>query len=145
MKPIIAACLLALASLVAVPVASADIGSIKTLKGTVHVLRGAERLPARLGLPLYAEDVIETGDDGSVGITFVDNSRMSAGPDSRIELSRFRFDPVTHEGEFVTSVKRGTLTVTSGQMAKESPEAMRVHTPTSVLAVRGTRFLVAVE
>lgn len=145
MKPILAACVIALATLATAPLASADIGQIKTLTGAVHVLRGGERLPARLGLPLLAEDVVQTGGDGSVGITFVDNSRMAAGPDSRIELSRFRFDPVTHEGEFVTSVARGTLTVSSGQMARHSPEAMRVHTPTSVLAVRGTRFLVAVE
>ncbi|MCP5151870.1 MAG: FecR domain-containing protein [Ectothiorhodospiraceae bacterium] len=125
--------------------AAADIGQIKTLAGGVTVLRGGASIPATLGLRLEAADVVETASDGEVGITFVDNTRMSAGPGSRIELARFRFDATTHDGEFVTRVRRGTLSVISGQMAKRSPDAMKVETPTSVLAVRGTRFLVKVD
>jgi len=40
---------------------------------------------------------------------------------------------------------RGTAVVVSGQIAKRSPEAMKVKTPTSILGVRGTTFAVKVE
>jgi hypothetical protein len=40
---------------------------------------------------------------------------------------------------------RGTLSIISGQIAKGHPDAMKVKTPTSVLSVRGTRFLVKVD
>ena len=86
-----------------------------------------------------------TGADGKVGMTFIDNARLSAGPSSRIELSRFKFDATTHTGEFTADVKKGTLAIISGQIAKSHPDAMTVKTPTSVLAVRGTRFLVKVD
>ena len=86
-----------------------------------------------------------TGADGSVGITLIDNSRLSAGPNSRIELKQFRFNPTTQEGESVTEMHRGTLAIVSGQIAKRSPDAMKVHTPTTILGVRGTTFAVKVE
>ena len=86
-----------------------------------------------------------TGADGQVGITFIDNTRFSAGPNTRLSLSRFRFDTTTHEGEFVTDLEQGTLSVISGQIAKHSPDQMKVKTPSSLLAVRGTNFLIKVD
>ena len=124
--------------------AGADIGQVKKLSGDVHVVRGGEQLTLATGDVVHKHDTIVTGADGTVGITFVDNSRLSLGPGSVLELSRFRFDPTTHEGEFTTSLSRGTLSVVSGQLAKQSPEQMKVRTPSSLLAVRGTSFLVKV-
>jgi hypothetical protein len=121
-----------------------EIGQIKTLKGDVVVLRGGERLSASAGDLLHQADVVETGANGSVGITFIDNSRFSAGPETRIELSQFRFNPTTHDGNFTTDMKRGTLTVVSGQIAKRSPEAMKIVTPTTILGFRGTHVAVKV-
>ena len=123
---------------------SADIGQIKTLSGEVYIIRGGEQVPGRPGLPLEQADTVLTGADGQVGITFVDNSRISAGPNSELALSRFRFNATTHEGEFTADIKQGTLSVVSGQIAKHSPDQMKVRTPSSLLAVRGTTFLVKV-
>jgi hypothetical protein len=39
-------------------------------------------------------------------------------------------------------LKRGTLSVVSGKLAKRSPEAMTVSTPSTILGVRGTEFVV---
>jgi len=91
------------------------------------------------------QDVVETGEDGSVGMTFIDNSRFSVGPNTRIELKRFRFNPTTHQGEFLTDINRGTLTLVSGRIAKHSPEAMKIKTPTTILGVRGTMLGVKVS
>jgi len=125
--------------------ALAEIGQIKTLTGEVYILRDNNRTPAKLGEILLQADVVETGPNGSVGITFIDSSRFSAGPDTRLELSRFRFNPTTHEGEFTTGLERGTLTVISGQIAKRSNTAMKIKTPTTILGFRGTRVAVQVS
>ena len=122
----------------------ANIGQIKKLAGDVQIQRDGTVLTASAGDPVEQDDTIITGADGSVGITFVDNSRLSAGPNTEIELSTFEFDTTTHEGEFTTSIKQGTLSVVSGQLAKHSPDQMKVRTPSSLLAVRGTSFLVKV-
>ena len=122
----------------------AQIGQIKTLQGAVQIIRGNTPRPAHLGDLLEAADTLSTGPESSVGITFIDNSRFAIGPNSRIALQDFRFNPTTQEGQFLTEVQRGSLAVISGQIAKRSPEAMQVKTPTTILGVRGTTFAVKV-
>jgi len=61
---------------------------------------------------------------------------------SRLSIDRFAFDSTTHQGSFESSLRKGTLAVVSGKLAKQSPEAMKVRTPAAVLGVRGTEFLV---
>lgn len=122
-----------------------DIAQVKLLRGDVRITRGDLEQPAKAGDWLRQSDTIVTSAKGRVGITFIDNTRMSAGPNSSLVLSTFKFDPTTHEGDFVTKLNKGTLSVSSGQLAKYSREQMKIHTPSSVLGVNGTRFLVKVE
>jgi hypothetical protein len=122
-----------------------DIGQIKTLTGSVHVEREGKRLPVQVGMPVRQADTLVTGADGTVGVTFTDNSLLSAGPNSVLALDRYAFDTTTHAGQFDASLKKGTLAVVSGKMVKQSPDAMRVHTPTSIMGVRGTEFVVKVN
>jgi hypothetical protein len=121
------------------------IGQIKTLAGDVTIVRGPVKSPARAGDLLEKADTLRTGADGRVGITFIDNSRFSLGPNSQIALEKFTFDPTTQEGEFLTRVDRGTLAVISGHIAHTTPNAMQVQTRTTILGVRGTHFLVQVK
>jgi hypothetical protein len=101
--------------------------------------------PAKAGDLLEKADTLMTGADGRVGITFIDNSRFSLGPNSRIALEKFTFNPTTQEGEFLTKIDRGTLAVISGHIAHSAQDAMQVQTRTTILGVRGTHFLVQVE
>ena len=78
-------------------------------------------------------------------MTFIDNTRFSAGPNTRIELKQFRFNPTTQEGEFITEMNRGTLAIISGQIAKRSPEAMKIKTPTTTIGLRGAKVAVKVN
>ncbi len=126
-------------------VATAEIGRIKAVVGTATVVRGKEQTPATPGYQLLVSDVLVTGKDGRIGVTFVDNSRFAVGPNSRLALSQFEFDDTTHRGRFLTTVDRGSLAIISGQVAKENKDAMRVRTPTAVLAARGTRFVVVAK
>jgi hypothetical protein len=130
--------------LAALPISSAaqEAGHVKVSRGTVQIERAGQKLPAEVGAAVQSGDVVTTGTDGSVGITFLDNSLLSAGPNSVLAIDRFAFDSTTHQGAFESSLKQGTLAVVSGKLAKQSPEAMKVKTPAAVLGVRGTEFLV---
>lgn len=137
--------LLMAACLSTASVATAEIGRIKSVTGAVSVVRGKAATPATPGYQLLVSDVISTGRDGRIGITFVDNSRFAVGPNSRVALSQFEFDDTTHKGRSLTTVDRGSLAIVSGQIAKQNKDAMKVRTPTSLLAARGTRFVVEVK
>ena len=145
MRGSIAAGLLMLACLSTASVAAAEIGRIKSVSGAANIVRGKAATPATPGYQLLVSDVIATGKDGRIGITFVDNSRFAVGPNSRVALSQFEVDDTTHRGESLTTVDRGSLAIVSGQIARENKDAMRVRTPTSLLAARGTRFVVEVK
>jgi hypothetical protein len=125
--------------------AAAEIGRIKNVVGHAAVVRGKTITPAAPGFQLLASDVLTTGRDGRIGVIFIDNSRFAIGPSSRVALSQFEFDDVTHKGRSLTTLDRGSLAIVSGQIAKENKDAMRVRTPTSLLAARGTRFVVEVK
>jgi hypothetical protein len=124
--------------------AMAEIGRVKSNVGAASVDRGGRLLAVAPGVKLEPGDVLVTGRDGRMGITFVDGTRFAVGPNSRVALTSFQYDRTRQTGSFVTSVDRGSLGVVSGQIAKSKQDAMRVRTPTSMLGVRGTRFVVEV-
>ena len=128
--------------LVPLPAVAQEAGHVKVAKGTVQIERAGQKVPAAVGAVVQAGDVVTTGGDGSVGITFLDNSLLSAGPNSVLAIDRFAFDSTTHQGSFESRLQKGTLAVVSGKLAKQSPDAMKVRTPAAVLGVRGTEFLV---
>ncbi len=123
---------------------AADVGEIKTASGAAHVERDGARLPAKVGMHVRQSDRLVTGGDGAVGVTFLDNTLVSTGPNSTLVIDTYSFDSTTHAGKFDASLQRGSLAVISGKMVKQSPEAMRIRTPSSVLGVRGTEFVVKV-
>jgi hypothetical protein len=124
---------------------ASDVGQIKNASGAVHVERDGQRFAAMTGMGVKQADVIVTGADGSVGVTFLDNSLFSLGPSSTLAIDRYVFDGTTHDGQFDASLKRGTLAVVSGRMVKRSAESMRVRTPSAIMGVRGTEFVVKVD
>jgi hypothetical protein len=60
-------------------------------------------------------------------------------------LDRYEFDSTTNQGFFVASLRRGTLAVVSGRLAKQSRDAGTVRTPSAILGVRGTEFVITVR
>lgn len=125
-------------------IAAQPIGQIKTETGSATVERGGVAKPAAIGDHVYQADTIVTA-DGTVGITFVDNSMMSLGPNTRLSLDQFNFDTTTHEGVFSSSLQKGTLAVKSGQIVRQTPEAMHIRTPAALLGIRGTEVVVRAD
>ena len=131
--------------MIALPAFGAEqAGLIKVSKGAVFIERGTQKIPATLGTPVFAGDVITTGIDGSVGLTLRDNTMLSAGPKSRLTLDNFAFNTTTYAGKIDASLKRGSLAVVSGKLAKQSPDAVQFRTETAIFGVRGTQFVMDV-
>ena len=137
--------LLAALLLAAAPAIAADAGLVKVSKGEVYVQRAGARMPAPVGTAVRPSDVIVTGRDGSAGITFTDNSLVSVGPNTVFAIDKYRFDTTTYAGEFEGNLKQGKLAAVSGKMVKQSPESMKIRTPSAIMGVRGTEFVVQVD
>ena len=140
-----AALLAATLGFVATSPALAEIGRIKSNVGMAQIVRGGQTIAAAPGFKLEATDQLVTGKDGRMGIAFTDDTRIAVGPNSKILLQTYRYDRTQQTGAFVARVNKGSLGVVSGKIAKSAKDAMQVHTPTSILGVRGTRFVVDVK
>lgn len=124
------------------------IGHVKTLVGAVTVISAggdSAAHPVGMAMAIHEKDRIETGPDGEVGITFRDNTRITLGPSSRLDLAHFVFQPAEKSYGFVLRLAFGTLQYLSGLTAKLAPDAMTIETPGSTIAVRGTRLLIRAE
>lgn len=121
-----------------------QVALVKVVDGSAVVLRADERSALDVGAPIFVADVVET-EAGSVGLTFTDGTRLSIGPNSRVQFTEFQFAPTEDRLAFIIDFFRGTLLYVSGVIAKLNPDAVQVRTPVATVAVRGTRFLAEVE
>ena len=121
-----------------------EIAQVKTAAGAVSVVRDGGTSSVKPGDELYEKDVLQTGADGTVGITFTDNSVLSLGPNSEASLAQYSFDSSNFKGTMLTDLRKGTASMVSGDIARSSPSAMKVRTPTATLGVRGTSFVIEV-
>lgn len=117
-------------------------GTFKTVQGEVTVVRGNVRIAAVVGGPLNAADRVLTGEKSAAAVTLKDGTVLSIGPSSMVDLSEFSFDATTQDGNVLIALARGSLRVVTGLIAKLKPEQVKVTTPTTVIGVRGTDFIV---
>jgi hypothetical protein len=121
------------------------IGYVKSAEGWGTVTHGQLTYAAVVGFPVYEGDMLRTFWNGTMGVTFKDDTRISLGPSSRVTISKFVFSPAEQNYGFVLRLLAGTMQYLSGLTAKLSPDSMKIETPTATIGVRGTRFLARVE
>jgi hypothetical protein len=120
-------------------------GRVKTTAGGALVIHEGREIPAAIGTPVYEQDRVTTGPEGRVGITLRDDTRLSIGPQTTIEINRFLYAPADSQFSFVLKVVRGVVAYVSGRIAKLSPDAVRLETPAAIVGVRGTRLAIRVD
>jgi len=121
------------------------IGKAKIVSGTVIVVRGGTKTPIKVGDPLNEHDILETAADGSLGVTFTDNTSFSIGPNSNVAIDTYFFDPKNLKGNMLAQIKKGTMMVRTGELTRQQPGSVKIKTPRTVLGVRGTTFVVSVD
>jgi hypothetical protein len=112
-------------------------------KGEVSLERKGQSMPARVGMRLETADVLRQAPMARSESRWRTTRCFRPGPNSILSLDRFDYDPTTNQGRFDTQLQKGTLSVISGRMAKQSPDAMTVRTPSAILGVRGTEFVLS--
>lgn len=120
-------------------------GYLKTIRGTVQIVRGAETLQPRVGDKIYVSDVLRTGPNSSAGMTFKDDTLLSLGANSQVSVKEFAFSPAEGRLSFAAKILRGTAVYLSGIIAKLSPGSARLETPYANIGFRGTKVAVLVE
>ena len=119
-------------------------GTLKALQGDVTLVRGTTRTPAAAGDGVIQADSIVTGPGSAASMVLRDGTALVIGPNSQVSLARFEYESTTQKGSVLVDVLQGTIRMISGLIAKLDPDQVKVKTPTVVVGVRGTDFIVEV-
>lgn len=116
------------------------IGTVVTSTGTVEAVRAdGTRVSLKEGDPVFQGDVLETGNDGAIGIEFADQSTFSLGDSGRMTLDEMIYDPGGSDNTLAVSLLQGTFSFISGQISKGGVDDMTVTTPVATIGIRGTK------
>jgi hypothetical protein len=121
-------------------------GILKSVRGNVQLLsaNGSSRV-ATAGDVLAPIDRVVTGPDSGASVVLRDGTKIVVGPSSRLDVKEFHFDSTTQDGGMLVSLLRGSLRMITGLIGKTHPDAVRVETPTAVIGIRGTDFIVQTD
>ena len=125
----------------------AAVGTItEQVNAPPSIVRKALTLSASKGSGIEADDNVRTT-AGKVGITFTDNTRVQINENSKLVIDSFVFDPNAKKsaGKLAMNVALGTVRYTSGKVAHNNPDSVRIKSPTATVAVRGTDFTLTVD
>ena len=120
-------------------------GRIKVASGSAFIVRESKLIPAKVGLDVYAADALRTGADGRIGVTLKDDTRVSLGPSSEVNIERFAYATADGSLGLVLKFVRGVSAYVSGRIAKLSPSSIRLETPAAIVGVRGTTLAIRVD
>ncbi|MEC5385315.1 FecR domain-containing protein [Uliginosibacterium sp. H3] len=121
------------------------IGYVKTVAGEASITTAGARVKAEVGTPVYQGSLLQTGGKSSMGVTFKDETVMSFGADTTFSVDEYLYAPAQGKLKLGSKLSKGSLNYVSGVIAKLKPDAVSIATPTGVIGVRGTQFLVKVE
>jgi hypothetical protein len=125
---------------------SKPIGKVVTVKGSVTVEHteavvvqarlavGSDK--TKIGDPVYKGDVVQTGADSTIGITFTDGTAFTLSSNARMVLNEFVYDPNGKSNSTLISLTKGTFTFFAGKVAKTGD--MKIETPVATMGIRGT-------
>lgn len=120
-----------------------DIGVITFVQGSVTLTHlHAPAAPAKFRDDVQFHDIIETRHESRTKALFQDDTMLTVGELSRIEITEYVFNP--HEGmrRAIVNLVSGKLRALVGKVFAASGSRFEIHTPTAVAAARGTYFVV---
>ncbi|WP_367847593.1 FecR domain-containing protein [Rhodoferax sp. WC2427] len=121
---------------------AARAGTLKTVQGTVTVTNAQGARTVHPGDPVAEADKLLTGTNGAASVVMRDGTTLVLGPSSQLDITSFAFNGTTQKGNMLLSLLRGSLRMVTGLVGKGNPDAVKITTPTSVIGVLGTDFIV---
>ncbi len=121
------------------------IGDVINTEGSAGIERtDGKTKNAEKDLDIFQYDTVKTG-KGKVAIGFIDDTRVDITQHSKLIIDEFVYDPNTKTGSLSLKAALGTVRYASGQIAKTSPTAVQIKTPTATIGVRGTDFTMTID
>jgi FecR protein len=123
------------------------IGFYTTVLGQASVTHPGEArvLPVKLHDEVLFKDVIQTQNESRARALFQDDSMLTVGENSRVEIDEYIYNPEKNVRQAIVKLVQGQVRALVSKVFKANGSKFEVHTPSAVAAARGTYFTVWVE
>ena len=118
------------------------IGNVATVTGSASVIRNDKTTPLKVKDDIYLNDVVRTGANSTLGITFIDATTFNLKASTRITIDNYVYEDGGKSNAAIFDVAKGTAAFVASAVAKTGD--MKITTPTATLGIRGTTGLVEV-
>lgn len=116
--------------------------TVSSLSGQAYVERDGQLVALESGAELSQSDVVRTEAVAKIELRFMDDSIIELGPDTKIEISDFVFDPSGEtEPAFALHMVNGVVRSISGKIVEQNPESFKLTSPLGAVGIRGTETL----
>nr|WP_249136350.1 FecR domain-containing protein [Bradyrhizobium canariense] len=115
------------------------IGHVTKLSGSATAVRNGVSVILNNGDNVEKGDVVSTGGDSTLGITFIDGTVFGLSSNARMVLNEMVYDPNGSNNSSLLSLVAGTITFVAGETAKHGD--MKIDTPVATMGIRGTAVL----
>ncbi|HZR76821.1 hypothetical protein [Bradyrhizobium sp.] len=119
------------------------IGHVTKLVGSATATRNGVSIILNNGDNVEKGDVVASGSDSTLGITFIDGTVFGLSSNARMVLNEMVYDPNGSSNSSLLSLVAGTITFVAGETAKHGD--MKVDTPVATMGIRGTAVLVEID
>jgi len=117
----------------------ASVGRVTGIKGKAKLIRELESLNLTLGYKLEKKDIIKTADKSKVQIIFDDNTIVTIGKKSSLDIEDYLYDTVSPKKSKVKlKFFRGAFKSITGKIGKVAPERFKLKTKNATIGIRGT-------
>src|SRR5579883_3204119 len=112
------------------------IGVVTAVHGQVTVDHPdpASPVPAKVQDGVLFKDLFETRQESRTKVLFDNESILTIGENSRVEITEHLYDPEQNKRSMVVKLIQGKLRALVGKVFAESGSKFEVHTPTAVAA-----------
>jgi hypothetical protein len=118
------------------------IGNVATVTGSASVIRNDQTTPLKVKDDIYLNDVVQTGANSALGITFIDATTFNLKASTKITIDNYVYEDGGKNNAAIFDVAKGTAAFVAASVAKTGD--MKITTPTATLGIRGTTGLVEV-
>jgi FecR protein len=118
------------------------IGNVATVTGSASVIRNDKTTPLKVKDDIYLNDIVQTGANAALGITFIDNTTFNLKASTKITIDNYVYEDGGKNNAAIFDVAKGTAAFVAAAVAKTGD--MKITTPTATLGIRGTTGLVEV-
>jgi hypothetical protein len=89
----------------------------------------------RIGIDVQANEVITTRANDRAHLVFLDGTALTVGPEARLIIDKFVYDPNTKTGDLAITASQGVLRLVGGKISKTNP--ITINTPAGTIGIRG--------